>query len=277
MRADLPGQSTVTAATANRASQPDALLSVEGISKRFGGVQALKDVSFAIGRKQVVGLIGPNGSGKSTCVNLLSGSLPATAGQVRLKGELITGRPIYEVVARGLTRTFQATQVFPEYTARQNVLIGCHALFRSGTLGLIARSAGAVREQHEMTAQADEVLDFVGLGPRKDQVAATLSAAEQRLLMIAVALAAKPDLVLLDEPAAGMVAVERRALARIIRDLPQRGISALVIEHHMGLIMEVCDRIVVLNFGEKIAEGTPAEIRANRAVVDAYLGHRDHA
>ena len=167
----------MTETTADQASRPDALLSVEGISKRFGGVQALKDVSFAIGRKEVVGLIGPNGSGKSTCVNLLSGSLPATAGQVRLKGALITGRPIYEVVARGLTRTFQATQVFAEYTARQNALIGCHALFRSGTLGLIARSAGAVREQHEMAAQADEVLDFVGLGPRKDQVAATLSAA----------------------------------------------------------------------------------------------------
>jgi len=267
----------VTTVTAKPSSQRGDLLSAEAISKRFGGVQALKDVSFAIGRNEVVGLIGPNGSGKSTCVNLLSGLLPVSGGQVRFKGEVITGRAIYDVVARGLARTFQATQVFPEYTARQNVLIGCHSLFKAGAIGAISRAAHAISEHREITAQADEVLDFVGLGERKDQIAATLSAAEQRLLMIAVALAAKPDLVLLDEPAAGMVAGERRALARIIRDLPQRGISALVIEHHMGLIMEVCDRIVVLNFGQKIAEGTPAEIRANQTVIDAYLGHRDHA
>jgi ABC-type branched-subunit amino acid transport system ATPase component len=277
MRSDFDRVPIVTTATANKTAHQGELLSAEAISKRFGGVQALKDVSFAIGRNEVVGLIGPNGSGKSTCVNLLSGLLPVSGGQVRFKGDVITGRPIYDVVARGLARTFQATQVFPEYTARQNVLIGCHSLFKSGAFGAISRAAHAVSEHHEMTAQADEVLDFVGLGARKDHIAATLSAAEQRLLMIAVALAAKPDLVLLDEPAAGMVAGERRALARIIRDLPQRGTSALVIEHHMGLIMEVCDRIVVLNFGQKIAEGTPAEIRANQTVIDAYLGHRDHA
>lgn len=253
------------------------LLRVEGLSKRFGGVQALSEVSFAIDQGQIVGLIGPNGSGKSTCVNLLSGNLPVSAGQVWLNDELVTGQPIDAVVVKGLSRTFQSTQIFPEDTALENVMLGCHALFTKSPVKSVLRTASAKREDRELVAHAERSLALVGLAMRRDQIASTLPAAEQRLLMIAVALAAEPKVILLDEPAAGMVASERRALARIIRDLPSHGISVLVIEHHMGLIMEVCDRIVVLNFGQKIAEGTPAEIRDHQAVIDAYLGHRDHA
>lgn len=253
------------------------LLRVEGLSKRFGGVQALRDVSFTMDYGQIVGLIGPNGSGKSTSVNLLSGNLPVSAGQVWLNDELLTGKSIDEVVVKGLSRTFQSTQIFPEDTALENVMLGCHALFKQSPAKSVFRTASAKREDRELVAHAEHSLALVGLAARRDQVASTLSAAEQRLLMIAVALAAKPKVILLDEPAAGMVASERRALARIIRDMPSHGISVLVIEHHMGLIMEVSDRIVVLNFGQKIAEGTPAEIRDNQAVIDAYLGHRDHA
>ncbi|SIO67053.1 amino acid/amide ABC transporter ATP-binding protein 1, HAAT family [Bradyrhizobium erythrophlei] len=253
------------------------LLRAEGLSKRFGGVQALSDVSFAMHRGQIVGLIGPNGSGKSTCVNLLSGNLPVSAGEVWLDDELLTGEPIDAAVVKGLARTFQSTQIFAEHTALENVMLGCHTLFKQGPEKSVLRTASAKRENLELVTHAERSLALVGLAPRRDQIASTLSAAEQRLLMIAVALATKPKVILLDEPAAGMVASERRALAGIIRALPSHGVSVLVIEHHMGLIMEVCDRIVVLNFGQKIAEGTPAEIRNNQAVIDAYLGHRDHA
>lgn len=259
------------------ASSSRQLLRAVGLSKRFGGVQALRDVSFAMDRGQVVGLIGPNGSGKSTCVNLLSGTLPVSAGEVWLDDELLTGKPIDAAVVKGLTRTFQSTQIFPEDTALENVMLGCHTLFKQGPAKSVLRTASAKRENLELVIHAERSLALVGLAERRDQVASTLSAAEQRLLMIAVALASRPKVILLDEPAAGMVASERRALAAIIRSLPSHGISVLVIEHHMGLIMEVCDRIVVLNFGQKIAEGTPAEIRNNQAVIDAYLGHRDHA
>lgn len=259
------------------ANSSPPLLRAVGLSKRFGGVQALRDVSFAVDRGQIVGLIGPNGSGKSTCVNLLSSNLPVSAGEVWLDGELLTGKPIDAAVVKGLSRTFQSTQIFPEDTALENVMLGCHTLFKQGPAKSVLRTASAKREDLELVTHAEHSLALVGLAARRDQIASTLSAAEQRLLMIGVALASKPKVILLDEPAAGMVASERRALAGIIRAMPSHGISVLVIEHHMGLIMEVCDRIVVLNFGQKIAEGTPAEIRNNQAVIDAYLGHRDHA
>lgn len=253
------------------------LLQVEALSKRFGGVRALNDVSFALHAGEILGLIGPNGSGKSTCVNLLSGTLPPTSGRVLFDGVALAGLPVDAVVRRGLIRTFQATQIFPEYSVIENALVGCHARYRQAASAAVFGLAGARREEAEMRQAALAALAIVGLEQRGDVLAGTLSVADQRLLMIAVALASRPKLILLDEPAAGMVAAERRALSAIIRGLPRHGISVLVIEHHMGLIMEVCDRIVVLNFGEKIAEGTGAEIRANQSVIDAYLGRRDHA
>jgi branched-chain amino acid transport system ATP-binding protein len=259
-------------ASSTRSGSP--LLKAEQVSRRFGGVQALLDVSFEVRSGEVVGLIGPNGSGKSTCVNVLSGSILPTGGRVLMEDADLTGLRIDTVVNRGVVRTFQATQVFSEFSALENVLIGCHTLFRTSPGAAALRSGDARREESSLRTHAEECLAFVGLAARRDTTAGTLSAAEQRLLMIAVAIAPRPKVILLDEPAAGMVASERRTLAQLIRAMPSRGISVLVIEHHMGLIMQICDRIVVLNFGQKIAEGTPEEIRADQAVIDAYLGTR---
>lgn len=250
----------------------EPLLVIDRIDKNFGGVQAVKGLSFAIGRAEVVGLIGPNGSGKSTSVNLISGTLPVSAGEIRFDGQAVKDLGINARVPLGLTRTFQTTSLFAEFTVLEQVMTASHTSFTTSPLSAIWRSKSAMAEEAKQRAKAQELLQFVGLADVADQLTSSISSAQQRLLMIASALAADPKLVLLDEPAAGMVAKERKDLSRLIMGIRDRGIAVLVIEHHMGLIMEVCERIVVLNFGQKIAEGTPAEIRANPAVIDAYLG-----
>jgi len=249
-----------------------ALLTIDQVDKNFGGVQAVKGLSFSIGYSEIVGLIGPNGSGKSTSVNLISGTLPISAGVIQFKGQNLHTLPISERVMQGLARTFQTTSIFPEFTVLEQVLAACHSCFKTRPAGSVLRSSTAKMEEQQQRKKAIELLEFVGLYPFADQLACAISSAQQRLLMIATALASDPLLVLLDEPAAGMVAKERKELAQLILGIRQRGISVLVIEHHMGLIMEVCERIVVLNFGQKIAEGTPESIRQNPAVIDAYLG-----
>ncbi|WP_245610662.1 ABC transporter ATP-binding protein [Xenophilus azovorans] len=254
-----------------------ALLTLDGVRKVFGGVTALKGVSFDVGAREVVGLIGPNGSGKSTCVNVISGTMPPTAGEIRLGGTPIHGLPANRVVAQGLARTFQTTQMFEEFTALDSVLVGANLRYQGSVATNVLGLAGARADAQRVRGEALELLDFVGLGGRGDVRVSMLSVCEQRLLMVACALASRPAVLLMDEPAAGMVASERRVLSALIRRLPERDVSVMVIEHHMGLIMEVCQRIVVLNFGEKIAEGTPAEIRNNPAVIEAYLGHHGDA
>lgn len=250
----------------------EPLLVLDGVSKTFGGVQAVKDLSLTINRGEILGLIGPNGSGKSTSVNLISGSLPATSGTIRFAGQRINGLGISQRVPMGLARTFQTTSLFPEFTVSEQVLMACHSCFRQSPASGVLRLGSARKEEGRQRLKAEELIDFVGLGDVAAMAASSLSSAQQRLLMIATALASDPQLLLLDEPAAGMVAKERKALSELILDIRARGIAVLVIEHHMGLIMEVCERIVVLNFGQKIAEGTPGEVRTNQAVIDAYLG-----
>jgi len=251
---------------------PHPLLTIEQVDKNFGGVQAVKDLSFSIGHSEVVGLIGPNGSGKSTSVNLISGTVPVSAGVVRFNGQILNNLPITARVKKGLSRTFQTTSLFPEFSVIEQVLAACQSCFKKNPIGSVIRASAATMEEHKQLNKATELIHFVGLSEVIDKLTSSISSAQQRLLMIATALASDPLLVLLDEPAAGMVAKERKELANLILEIRQRGISVLVIEHHMGLIMEVCERIVVLNFGQKIAEGTPESIRQNPAVIDAYLG-----
>jgi ABC-type branched-subunit amino acid transport system ATPase component len=242
------------------------------VSKNFGGVQAVKDLSFWVNPEEIVGLIGPNGSGKSTCVNLISGTLAVSSGGIEFAGLSIKHLNISARVPLGLSRTFQTTSLFPEFSVLDQLLTACHTRYGFNPVSAVLRLPGSRAEESEQRRKAHKIIDFVGLSDVADQPASAISSAQQRLLMIGTALASEPKLVLLDEPAAGMVAKERKDLSRLILGIQAQGIAVLVIEHHMGLIMEVCERIVVLNFGQKIAEGVPAEIRANPAVIDAYLG-----
>ena len=238
----------------------EVIVRVAGLTKSFGGVHAVRDLTFDICRGEIIGLIGPNGSGKSTTVNVLSGLLPATAGSISLDGQPIEALPQYTRVACGLARTFQTARVFPEFTVREHVTIGTRATVTRHT------DAASVADRVE------KLIRMCSLDDVADRLVATISSAQQRFLMIATALASGPKVVLIDEPAAGLVSHERKTLGRLIWVIRDSGTAVLVIEHHMELIMEVCDRIVVLNFGSKIAEGKPAEIRSNRVVIDAYLG-----
>lgn len=250
----------------------DTILHVDGLSKSFGGIKAVRDLSFVVSSGEIVGLIGPNGSGKSTTVNVLSGVFPPTAGSILLGGTAIERLPEARRVGLGLSRTFQTARVFPEFTVRQHVAMGCHTIRQVNPFVSTLPFGSWTREQAEIDGHVTDILGLCGLNLVADKPVASLSSGQQRFLMIATALAARPRILLVDEPAAGLVEHERQELADLIRSIRTMGIAVVIIEHHMALIMALCDRIVVLNFGAKIAEGTPAEIRANAAVIDAYLG-----
>jgi branched-chain amino acid transport system ATP-binding protein len=247
-----------------------ALLEVRGLTKRFGGLIAVYGLDFDLREGEILGLIGPNGAGKSTTFNLIAGAYGADEGAIRFSGEAILGLPPHRIAARGIMRTFQHNRPFGGMPVLDNVLLGAHTRFRSRLWKLVAGRGHD--EERRQRRRAEELIEFVGLGGLQDADVGTLSFGQGRLLEIARALAGEPRLILFDEPAAGLTPAELERLAEIIRGIARRGIAVLLIEHDMRFLLPLAQRVVVLNFGAKIAEGTAQEVRRHPAVLDAYLG-----
>ncbi len=249
------------------------ILQVEKLTKRFGGLTAVHDLDFDVREGEILGMIGPNGAGKTTTFNLIAGAFPATSGDVRFAGQSILGLAPHRIAARGVMRTFQHNRPFAGMPVIDNVLVGAHTRFGTGLWSVVLGTGRKV--EADKRKRAEELVQFVGLGELRDADVTTLSFGQGRLLEIARALAGEPRLILFDEPAAGLTPAECMRLAEIIRGIAARGIAVLLIEHDMHFLLPLAQRVVVLNFGAKIADGLPDEVRAHRAVMDAYLG--DHA
>jgi branched-chain amino acid transport system ATP-binding protein len=254
------------------ASIDTPVLEVRGACRRFGGVQALAGVDLRIGRGEVHGLIGPNGAGKTTFFNVLTGLVPPDGGEFRLDGKAYRPSSVHEVTAAGIARTFQNIRLFGEMTALENVAVGRHVRTRCGVLAALIRSAAFRAEEAAIHQQAQALLEHVGIGDLAPFKARTLSYGDQRRLEIARALATEPRLLALDEPAAGMNATEKRVLRTLIEKIRADGVTVLLIEHDVKLVMGLCDRVTVLDYGRCIASGTPQQVQQNPAVIAAYLG-----
>ena len=250
----------------------NALLEIEAVSKSFGGIQALYNVSFAVRPEAIHAIIGPNGAGKTTLFNIITGVYTPDSGRIRFKDTEIQRRNVHELVAYGIARTFQNVELFESLTVLENVLVGQYVRTRCGFWGAVGRWSWVRKEEREARERAMELLGFVGLQDLAEKRSGDLAFGWQRLLEIARALASQPNLLLLDEPAAGLNAVETRLLGELIQKIREQGITVVLVEHDMNLTMEISDRILVLDQGRRLAEGSPREVQTNEAVMSAYLG-----
>lgn len=250
-----------------------ALLTIEGLGKNFGGLAAVRDLGFTLNEGEIAGLIGPNGAGKSTAFNMISGALAPSAGRIVFAGEDITGRRPSQVVRHGLARTFQSATVYPKATVQENIYRGALCHFDVPVWAQIAQTAAYREARRQVREQVDKVLEMTGLAPYRDELAGALAYGHQKRIGVAIGLATRPRLLLLDEPAAGLNPEECAEFGRLLKTLrDEHRISLLFVEHHMALVMGTCDKIIVLVHGQKIAQGTAEEIRNSPAVIEAYLG-----
>jgi branched-chain amino acid transport system ATP-binding protein len=261
----------INAVTASATDMP-VILEIAGVSKRFGGLQALSGVSLRIRQGQIYGLIGPNGAGKTTFFNVITGLYQPDAGSFKLAGHPYSPSAPHEVARAGIARTFQNIRLFGEMTVLENVMVGCHVRTHQTLIGAVLRHKAARVEEQLIRERSMTLLDFVGIARFADRTARHLSYGDQRRLEIARALATEPQLLALDEPAAGMNATEKLALRELLVKIKASGKTILLIEHDVKLVMGLCDRITVLDYGKPIAEGSPAEVKSNAAVIEAYLG-----